>query len=92
MSEEESKPNHHLVDVCPECGSTNLIHDYDTGETICGDCGLVIDEQTMDKGPEWRAFTKQEKASRSRVGIPTSYSVYDKGLSTSISQINRDAY
>jgi len=92
MSGEESKTGHPSVDVCPECGGRNLIHDYDTGETICGDCGLVIDEQTMDKGPEWRAFTKQEKASRSRVGIPTSYSVHDKGLSTSISQINRDAY
>jgi transcription initiation factor TFIIB len=45
----------------------------------------------MDKGPEWRAFTQQEKASRSRVGMPTSYSIHDKGLSTTISQIDRDA-
>ncbi len=81
-----------MVDTCPECGGSNLIHDYDTGETICGDCGLVILEQMMDKGPEWRAFTQQEKASRSRVGIPTSYSVHDKGLSTAISQIDRDAF
>ncbi|MCD6446274.1 transcription initiation factor IIB [Candidatus Bathyarchaeota archaeon] len=81
-----------LIDRCPECGSTNLIHDYDTGETICGDCGLVISEQMMDKGPEWRAFTQEEKASRSRVGIPTSYSVHDKGLSTAISQVDRDAF
>jgi transcription initiation factor TFIIB len=44
------------------------------------DCGLVLYEQMMDKGPEWRAFTQEEKASRSRVGVPTSYSVHDKGL------------
>lgn len=77
--------------VCPECTSTNLIHDKDTGETICGDCGLVVYEQMMDKGPEWRAFTQEEKASRSRVGMPTSYSIHDKGLSTTISQVDRDA-
>src|SRR4030066_646047 len=81
-----------LRDKCPECGSVNLIHDYDTGETVCGDCGLVLYGQMMDKGPEWRAFTQEEKASRSRVGMPTSYSVHDKGLSTAISQVDRDAF
>jgi transcription initiation factor TFIIB len=80
-----------LPDKCPECAGANLIHDYDTGETVCGDCGLVLYGQMMDKGPEWRAFTQEEKASRSRVGMPTSYSVHDKGLSTAISQIDRDA-
>ena len=77
---------------CPECGSLNLVRNYDSGETACGDCGLVLREQMMDRGPEWRAFTLQEKASRSRVGMPASYSVYDKGLSTAISQIARDAF
>jgi transcription initiation factor TFIIB len=81
-----------LPDKCPECASVNFIHDYDTGETVCGDCGLVLYGQIMDKGPEWRAFTQEEKASRSRVGTPTSYSVHDKGLSTAISQIDRDAF
>jgi len=81
-----------LKDKCPECGSANLIRDYDTGETICGSCGLVIQDVTMDEGPEWRAFTQEEKESRSRVGIPTSYSVHDKGLSTSVGRIDRDAF
>ncbi len=81
-----------LKDRCPECGGTNLIHDYDTGETVCGDCGLVIQDVMMDKGPEWRAFTQEEKESRSRVGIPTSFSVHDKGLSTSIGRVDRDAF
>ncbi len=84
--------NSHLVDKCPECSSNNLVHDNDTGETICGDCGLVVYEQMMDKGPEWRAFTSEEKASRSRVGMPLSYSIHDKGLSTVISQVDRDAF
>jgi transcription initiation factor TFIIB len=92
ITNETPKVHSHLTDTCPECASKNLIHDYDIGETICGDCGLVVYEQTMDKGPEWRAFTSQEKTSRSRVGSPTSYSIHDKGLSTSISQVDRDAF
>jgi transcription initiation factor TFIIB len=92
LSKKESGVRQRLVDKCPECGSSNLVHDYDTGETVCGDCGLVLYEQMMDKGPEWRAFTQEEKASRSRVGVPTSYSVHDKGLSTAISQVDRDAF
>jgi len=92
LSKKETGVRQHLVDKCPECGSSNLVHDYDTGETVCGDCGLVLYEQMMDKGPEWRAFTQEEKASRSRVGVPTSYSVHDKGLSTAISQVDRDAF
>ncbi|MCD6243341.1 transcription initiation factor IIB [Candidatus Bathyarchaeota archaeon] len=81
-----------FAEKCPECGSTNLIQDFDTGEIICGSCGLVIREQEMDKGPEWRAFTQEEKESRSRVGVPTSFSVHDKGLSTAISHVDRDAF
>lgn len=92
MSKKGTRTRQRLVDKCPECGSVNLVHDYDTGETVCGDCGLVLYEQMMDKGPEWRAFTQEEKASRSRVGVPMSYSVHDKGLSTAISHINRDAF
>jgi transcription initiation factor TFIIB len=90
MKERQQKQR--FMDKCPECGSDNLIHDYDTGETVCGNCGLVLREQMMDKGPEWRAFTQEEKASRSRVGIPTSYSVHDKGLSTAIGRVDRDAF
>jgi len=77
---------------CPECGSNNLIEDYDMGEVICGNCGLVVHEKTVDEGPEWRAFTREEKDERSRVGTPTSLSVHDKGLSTVIDRVNRDAF
>ncbi len=89
---EKGEVKRHTTEKCPECGSRDLVHDYDTGETICGKCGLVLHEQMMDKGPEWRAFTQEEKASRSRVGVPTSYSVHDKGLSTAIGRVDRDAF
>ena len=80
------------VHLCPECGSLNLIEDFDQGETICHDCGLVLTQNSMSHGPEWRAFTKEEKDSRGRVGIPTSFAIHDKGLSTVIDRVNRDAY
>ncbi len=80
------------IHLCPECGGLNLIEDYDQGETICQDCGLVLTQNAMSRGPEWRAFTKEERDERGRVGIPTSFSIHDKGLSTVIDRVNRDAY
>jgi len=80
------------IERCPECGGTKFIEDYDRGEIVCGNCGLVVKENVMDEGPEWRAFTREEKDTRSRVGTPISYSVHDKGLSTVIDRVNRDAF
>ena len=77
--------------VCPECGSRKIIQDGGLGETICEGCGLVIAEPTIDTGPEWRAFTYKEIETRTRVGLPLSFSVHDKGLSTTIGPIGRDA-
>jgi transcription initiation factor TFIIB len=79
-------------DRCPECGGGNLIHDEDSGEIICGNCGLVVKESMINDGPEWRAFTPGEKESRSRVGVPLSFAVHDKGLTTVIGRIGKDAY
>jgi len=80
-----------LIDKCPECGSENLIHDYDRAETICSDCGLVVRQQEMARGPEKRAYTLEEIESRTRTGLGTKQSIHDKGLSTSIIRISSDA-
>lgn len=79
-------------DRCPECGSGNLIHDEYSGEIICSECGLVIKDSIINDGPEWRAFTPGEKETRSRVGVPMSFAVHDKGLATVIGRIGKDAY
>lgn len=75
---------------CPKCGSPNLVRDGERGEVVCGGCGMVIVEDILDQGPEWRAFTREEKRAKQRVGAPTDFSHFDKGLSTVI-QGNRDA-
>ena len=67
---------------CPRCGSTHLISDPENGEMVCANCGLVVEEELIDRGPEWRAFTADEKKSRTRTGLGMSYTLYDKGLST----------
>jgi transcription initiation factor TFIIB len=77
--------------TCSECGSTNLIRDIIMGESVCSDCGLVVQEDLLDRGAEWKAFTPQEEQSRARAGSPIKYSHYDKGLSTVI-RVDRDAF
>ena len=90
MSKRRSQPASELL--CSECGGSNIIHDNESGEIICGNCGLVITNQVINKGPEWRAFTQTEKESRSRVGVPLSFAVHDKGLTTMIGRVGRDAF
>lgn len=77
---------------CAECGSKNIIHNLESGEVVCGGCGLVIVESTLYTGPEWRAFSLEESESRTRVGRSPLFSIYDKGLSTTMGDINRDGY
>jgi transcription initiation factor TFIIB len=77
--------------TCPECESKNLVRDIKMGEIICGVCGLVIQENTVHLGAEWRAFTPQERMSKARTGAPTKYSDPAKGLSTLI-RVDRDAF
>ncbi|WP_435067086.1 transcription initiation factor IIB [Haloplanus sp. C73] len=76
---------------CPECGG-QLTTDTEHGETVCADCGLVVEEDEIDHGPEWRAFDSKEKDQKSRVGAPTTQMMHDKGLSTNIGWQDKDAY
>lgn len=80
-----------LVSSCPECDG-QVIRDDEHGETTCEECGLVLDEESIDRGPEWRAFHSGEKDEKSRVGAPTTELLHDKGLSTTISWQDKDAY
>ncbi len=85
--ERESDAGH----SCPECGG-RLVTDDEHGETICEECGLVVEEDEIDRGPEWRAFDSTEKDEKSRVGAPTTKLMHDQGLSTNIGWENKDAY
>jgi transcription initiation factor TFIIB len=69
---------------CPQCGNLHLVTDETNGEVVCNQCGLVIIENALDRAPEWRAYTLEEKQSKSRTGAPIRYSHFDKGLHTTI--------
>jgi hypothetical protein len=58
---------------CPECNgrvTTNTV------ETVCEDCGLVIEEQRLDHGPKWRGFDEDD---RDRTGVPLTAARHDRG-------------
>ncbi len=62
------------------------------GELIHEETGLIIEEEQIDPGPEWRAFNHSERQSKSRVGAPTTKTMHDKGLTTTIDWKDKDAY
>ncbi|HDH91669.1 MAG TPA: transcription initiation factor IIB [Candidatus Aenigmarchaeota archaeon] len=70
---------------CPECGSKDIIFDYERGEEICANCGTVLSEHNIKLGPEWRAYTQEEFERRARGGPYGKYISSDKGLTTEIS-------
>ncbi|WP_323674995.1 transcription initiation factor IIB [Halorubellus sp. PRR65] len=87
-STEDEKQDDEQV-TCPECNGDVV---QDGQETVCNMCGLVVDTDEVDRGPEWRAFDAQEKNEKSRVGAPTTNTMHDKGLSTNIDWRDKDAY
>ncbi|WP_254527932.1 transcription initiation factor IIB [Natrinema gelatinilyticum] len=78
--------------VCDECEGGTLVKSEDQGELVCDQCGLIVEGTNIDHGPEWRAFNHSERQSKSRVGAPTTQTMHDKGLTTSIDWKNQDAY
>ncbi len=79
------------VEECPECGGSHLAEDSRHGELVCEDCGLVVDDVQVDRGPDWRAFDSAERDRKSRVGGPVTETMHDRGLSTEIDWRDRDA-
>jgi transcription initiation factor TFIIB len=66
--------------TCPECDGRL---DASGDETVCGECGLVVDAYRIDHGPEWRSFADDD-ANPERTGAPLTRSRHDRGLSTEI--------
>ena len=79
-----------MLAKCPDCGSKRLMKAADRGEIVCKDCGLVVEDNIIQEGPEWRAFDAEQRNSRARTGAPLKYMSPNKGLVTEIDQYNRD--
>lgn len=98
--------------ICTDCAKQNkkgkrkgvelqshprTITDYESGEIICSNCGLVISDKIQSNGPERRNFEHSEtlfgsgtKTYRQRTGSPISLANYDKGLYTVIGKTDHD--
>ncbi len=77
--------------VCPECGSTKLRKDSEKGEIGCQQCGLIVSEDEMDFGKEWRSFDGDSFEDSARTGSPMKYVKLNKGLVTVIDRRGADA-
>jgi transcription initiation factor TFIIB len=69
-----------FIKKCPECSSINLQMDDKRGEIVCRSCGLVLDENIIDMGQEWRGGPGDQGEARG--GAPTSFTKHDKGMGT----------
>ncbi len=67
-------------ELCSSCGSSP-ISDSESGELVCGTCGVVLKERIETLSPEWRSFSSED---RTRGGFPSSLLIHDTGLSTFI--------
>lgn len=72
------------IERCPECGATLLLHDQENAEIVCTKCGFVLTTKLTDNGPEWRAFTPEDRKVKVRVGAPQTFAIHDKALPTRI--------
>lgn len=81
VDEEAQESGEDEMDVCPECGG-QLVKDEERGELVCNECGLVVKEKQIERGPEWRAYTQEERESRARTGAPETVLLHEKGLTT----------
>jgi transcription initiation factor TFIIB len=78
------------------------VTDYESGEIICSNCGMVISDKIQSTGPEWRNFEQsgtiigsscaESNTSRQRTGSPISLARYDKGLYTVVGEKDNDVY
>ena len=71
---------------CPECSGKLVTANR---ETRCRECGLIVDEDQLDHGPEWIASS--EDSSQRRTGALLTAGRHDRGLSTEIGW-NRDGH
>ncbi|XP_058224907.1 transcription initiation factor IIB-2-like [Rhododendron vialii] len=75
---------------CSDCKrATEVVFDHSAGDTVCSECGLVLESHSIDETSEWRTFANESGDNDPvRVGGPTNPLLADGGLSTVISKPN----
>lgn len=78
--------------ICPECGSDELITDYERAEVICARCGLVLDDDNLDINYRLNECDNLRKRKSEIIEDSTTFTLHDKGLSTMIDENNNDIH
>ncbi|KAK4378011.1 hypothetical protein RND71_004307 [Anisodus tanguticus] len=73
---------------CSDCKrNTEVVFDHAAGDTVCSECGLVLESRSIDETSEWRTFADESGGDDpNRVGGPVNPLLADAGLSTVISK------
>ena len=58
---------------CPDCKKhTEVAFDHSAGDTVCTECGLVLEAHSVDETSEWRTFANESNDNDPvRVGGPS---------------------
>nr|GMD92615.1 transcription initiation factor IIB-2-like [Ipomoea batatas] len=73
---------------CSDCKkNTEVVFDHAAGDTVCSECGLVLESRSIDETSEWRTFADDSgDHDPNRVGGPVNPLLGNVGLSTVISK------
>lgn len=77
------------IDTCPECDGP--VRQVGQTETACADCGLVVSDRPIDRGPE-PGFSSDPDEADERTGAPLTATVANRGLSTWMGSCRRDGH
>lgn len=75
------------TDTCEECGG-RLLADDARGDRACEDCGLVVESDAIDPGPEWRCL---DDSTAQRAGTLVDRTRDDNGFMTMIGRTDGPA-
>mmetsp|Transcript_21051 Transcript_21051/g.63346 ORF Transcript_21051/g.63346 Transcript_21051/m.63346 type:complete len:338 (-) Transcript_21051:1859-2872(-) len=66
---------HKYEQKCEDCGSSDFVDDFQQGDLICRECGLVAEAHAIDVRSEWRTFSDSDKSTvdPNRVGGPVNH-------------------
>ncbi|CAI9782808.1 unnamed protein product [Fraxinus pennsylvanica] len=72
---------------CTDCKRyTEVVLDHAAGDTVCSECGLVLESRSIDETSEWRTFADDSGSNDpNRVGVPVNPLLSDGVLSTFMS-------
>ena len=70
--EEEWRENLNVRMICKDCNEDppDLYEDHASGDLVCANCGLVLQQRSIDQSSEWRTFSNDDQGNDdpSRVG------------------------